>query len=91
MKVQETRWYRERPLSVQRAIDRWPPDQLYRIKSTGQVAFLYSYGEAEDGTCTTCTVCVTRRYNPTCLRERSVFGVPLEDLEGIGPPEAFRL
>ena len=67
-------WIETRPKSIQKMIKKFPPDILYRMKSTGHRVALYSY--EEDGTM---TVLVTGKYNKLSL-ERRVFGIKAEDL-----------
>lgn len=83
VRVQDTDWYKSRPPAVQRRIDEDPPSGLYRLRSTGQIVWLYSYGEGADGQCDTCTVVVSGKYNPGVVVERGVFGVSFADLEPI--------
>lgn len=88
MRVQDTDWYKARPLLIQQKIDLYPPDRLYRMKSTQQIVYLYSYEENDDGLCETCTITITRKFNPTCVLDRRVFGVRLDDLEEV---EGYRV
>lgn len=88
MRVQDTDWYKERPPLIQQKIDAYPPDRLYRQKSTGRIVYLYSYEEGDDGQCEMCTITITKRFNPTCVLDRRVFDVPLEDLEEM---EGYRI
>jgi len=86
--VQDSKWYKARPPLIQQKIDLYPPDRLYRQKSTGRIVYLYSYEEGEDGLCETCTITITKRFNPTCVLNRRVFGVRLDDLEEV---EGYRV
>lgn len=79
-KPQGTEWYRTRPLAVQKRIDEYPPTWLYRMRSTGQIVYLYSYTE-EDDVCDTCIVDIVPAYNPGMIVARRVFDVSLNDLE----------
>jgi hypothetical protein len=89
VRVQDSKWYKSRPPYVKQKIDAYPPNKFYRLKSTGQIAWIASYEEREKGQCTTCKVNVTRRYNPEVITERTVFGVPFEDLEEIAEGEEY--
>lgn len=78
-------WIESRPPAVREAIIKYPPDRLYKMKTTGQLVFIYCYSSNDDDTvCEHCTVSVTHKYNPECLVERNVFNVPLADLEDTG-------
>ena len=68
-------WYKSKPLVVQEAIEKCPPDKPYIIKGGSFPCSIYSYDEAKDGG-VTLTVNV---YSP--LFPRSVFGVRLENIE----------
>jgi len=83
MDIKETEWYQGRPTIVQRRIDEYPPQFLYRKKDTGHVVELYSYDEGEDGLCKTCTILILQKNNDhmRIAMERRVFGVPFDDLE----------
>jgi len=85
--VQATEWYQTRPRCVQARIDTHPPNRLYRMKDTGQIVPIYSYGVHEDGECHSCTVLIFRQYNPATLVERTVFGVDFENLDMLSPEE----
>lgn len=81
MDIQDTEWYQSRPPHVQRRIDDYPPNSLYRNTGAGdQVVVIYSY-EEKDGRCDTCKVQVLRKYNPHIFMERVVFEVPFSNLE----------
>lgn len=68
-------WVKTRPPVVQELCRRFPPNRLYRLRTTGQRVTLYSYNE--DGTV---TVNVTGEYN-RIIYARRVFGVSPDDLE----------
>lgn len=99
-------WFESRPPEIQAAITQYPPDRLYRLKSSGHLVVLTSYVERR-GTWK-CAICeagampghqhldegsdkvtvkaaVLRNFNPGLSFERMVFGIPLSDLEDIGP------
>jgi hypothetical protein len=81
MDIQESEWYQSRPPHVQRRIDEYPPNYLYRnVPANNQMVVIYSY-EERDGQCDTCKVQVLRKYNPHIFIERTVFGVPFTSLE----------
>jgi hypothetical protein len=52
------------------------------------IVYLHSYDEGKDGSCDTCTITITKRFNPTCVLDRRVFGVKLDDLEEV---EGYRI
>ena len=68
-------WVEERPEPVRSNCLKYPPDLLYRIKSTGHRVYIVSY--SEDGTV---TVSVGAEYNLVAF-ERHVFGVDPNELE----------
>jgi hypothetical protein len=73
-------WLEGRPPVIQDLARRFPPEGLYRIKSTGQVCQLYSYTEFRDGGV---------GFMVTCLPGQSVlfpeghrvFGLKEDDIE----------
>jgi hypothetical protein len=68
-------WISSRPKAVQDLARRFPPNKLFRLKSSGHRVYLYSY--FEDGTL---TVVVDGKYNMVAF-ERKVFGIKPEALE----------
>ena len=68
-------WVATRPAVIQEMCKRFPPNRLYRLKTSNQRVTLYSY--SEDGTL---TVNVTGEYNAVMF-ERRVFGIKSDDLE----------
>jgi len=68
-------WVASRPDKVRAVAERFPPWELYRMKSTGQRVTVASY--SEDGTV---SVNVSADFNVT-LFERNVFGIDPDDLE----------
>jgi len=68
-------WVTSRPEVIQDLCRRFPPYNLYRLKTTGSRVTLYSY--SEDGTI---TVNITGEYN-ALMFDRQVFGIKPEDLE----------
>ncbi len=73
--IEWSKWLDERPLIVRNLANRFPPNKLYKIKSTKQRVTILSY--YEDGTL---KVYVGSDYN-AILFERQVFGIKPEDLE----------
>ena len=74
-------WLQGRSDIILDMVKRYPPDVLYRMKSTGQRVTIIAY--AEDGTV---RVLVSGDYNAV-LFEREVFGVHLENLEECDLPD----
>lgn len=68
-------WFQSKPLAVQEAIKKHPPDKLYILKSGSFPCNIYSYDEEKDGSITL-TVDVHSPFFP-----RSVFGVSLKNIE----------
>lgn len=74
-------WYEQRPPAIKAMIDKAPPSNLYKLKTTGQLVFICSYEESEPGDPSeTVCVSVTRDFN-LIVMERNVFGINLSDLE----------
>lgn len=70
-------WLASRPQVIQDLAREYPPDQKYRLISTGQIGYLYSYDE--NGTM---TINFPRAWNPQQFEgDRQVFGIPPADLE----------
>ena len=68
-------WLASRPQVIQDMAAKFPPDELYRLGSSGHRVTLYSY--SEDGTM---TVNVTGDFNFVAF-DRRVFGITPDDLE----------
>ena len=68
-------WVASRPPVIQELCALLPPDNLYKMKSTGRRVTIVSYAENR-----TITVAVTGDYNLVAL-ERQVFGINPENLE----------
>ena len=68
-------WLSERPQEIKEMAATWPPNKLYRLKTTQQRCTLYSY--SEDGTV---TVNITGDHNLIPF-SRQVFGINPNDLE----------
>ena len=75
-------WVQSRPTIIQELCRRFPPDRLYRLKSSGHRVTLHSYSEDE-----TMTVNVTGDYNFVAFEWR-VFGISPTDLEECDLPSA---
>ena len=69
------KWVKGRPALVRDLCERFPPNRLYLLKSTGQRVTIASY--SENGTL---RVDVSADFNKL-LFERSVFGISPDDLE----------
>ena len=69
------RWCKKRPAGVRELAERFPPWELFRIKSTGQRCTVAAV--SENGTV---RVDVTGEFNQV-LFDRSVFGISPDDLE----------
>jgi len=74
-------WVATRPPIVQELCRQFPPDRLYKLKSSGNRVTLYSF--SEDGTV---TVNITGEYN-AIMFDRRVFGVKPDDLIECNLPE----
>lgn len=68
-------WVESRPPVIQELCALLPPDNLYKMRSTGLRVTIVSYSESR-----TVTVAVTGDYNLVAL-ERQVFGINPNDLE----------
>lgn len=75
-------WVASRPPAVQKVIKKYPPDTLYRLKTTDQIVTIYSY--SEDGTV---TVDITHDLNPHKPAGLTVFGIDPADLVECDIPE----
>ncbi|MFA6036383.1 MAG: hypothetical protein WC759_05525, partial [Candidatus Micrarchaeia archaeon] len=73
-------WVNKRP-AIKDLCTNYPPNLLYRLKSTGQRVTISSYNEAQ-----TLTVSVTGEFNLIDF-ERDVFGVDPSDLEECELPD----
>lgn len=70
-------WVNSRPPVVAEMARKLPPFTLYRMKSTGQIASIYSYSEDR-----TVTVYISGENNPGMIvLDRQVFGIDPDDLE----------
>lgn len=81
MEVEHAAWLASRPESVQKLALRYPPNVLYRLKTTGQRYSCISY--AEEGTV---RVLVQPRFNPMQFFPLEVFGIDPADLEECDVP-----
>ena len=78
-------WVASRPEAVRSTCKRFPPDRLYRLRTTGQRVTILSY--SEDGTV---TVSLSARYN-LVIFERQVVGITPQDLEETELPPSGEL
>lgn len=85
-------WLATRPENVRLIAEHFPPWVPVRIKSTGQKAHVYSFGEREDGSISI-QVNVYADENPDSIHSlllpdgHQVFGLAAADLEPWGRPE----
>lgn len=82
--LQQYDWYKSRPEIIQQAIDKLPPIQLYKIKSSGYQCYIISFEEPhssllEDVTCTVQKTGIGSLF--PSLNQNRVFGISLTDLE----------
>lgn len=67
-------WLKDRPPIILELAEKFPPNKLFRLGSSGHRVFVYSYEENN-----TLTVVVSGEYNMVAF-ERQVFGIHPEDL-----------
>ena len=67
-------WVAARPPHIQALCEQFPPNRLYRMKSTGRRVTIYAYNEDK-----TVDVAITRQFNYHFF-DRRVFGIDVEDL-----------
>lgn len=79
--LKKDEWYLTRPNVIKEAIDKCPPIQLYKMKSSGKQCFIYSYEEPKNGLVEDVTVTVQKTKVGKHMTATQVFGVPLDDLE----------
>lgn len=87
--LKNLKWVQERPEQVKKRILEYPPYWLYKHKQTDYFVRLYSYSEAEDGSCNECVILVLVQDNPIpdlrfkhpLFEDRTVFGTKFSDLE----------
>lgn len=72
-------WVATRPEKIRALIKKYPPNRLYRLKTSNHRVTIAAYEEREDGR-VGFRVDVTGEYNLVAM-ERSVFGIDPEDLE----------
>lgn len=70
---------KSRPANVRSVVERFFPWQLYRLKPTGQIVYIVSFDEHEDGN-VTLRVAVTGQFNCVVFN-CGVFDINLDDLE----------
>lgn len=73
-------WLAERPPAVREKVRAYPGDAIYILATTGQQAWIYSYTEAPDGSCETCTITT---FNNGFGAFVHVFGIRFTDLRVI--------
>ncbi len=77
-------WFKTRPKEIQELILQYPPWYLYGLTSGQQVVVLNGYTESNEKHGLALSVHVVEEYNsPLGHEERTVFGVPPEDLKPI--------
>lgn len=81
--IQDTVWYQSRLRCVQRRIDAYPPDRLYRLKSTGHIVPIHAY-IVDQKKCSRCTVKLLKINNPDKVIKDSKMEVAFDDLEMLG-------
>ena len=75
-KIEWDSWVSGRPECVQKMCKSHPPDNIYKMKSTGHIVTLVSYFEDD-----TVKVSITNDIVKQTFMERYVFDVNLDDLE----------
>lgn len=85
-------WLADRPAHIQEMVRKWPPDELFRLKTTGQYVYVRSYGE--DGTV---LINIEAEHNRHIVKNpefaflygypRQVFDIDPNDLEECELPE----
>jgi hypothetical protein len=87
--IKQSEWYLERPQVIKEAVDKVPPNKLYRMKETGKQCYILSYEESdgdrlEDVTCTVQKTGIGGLMESLGLGDldtNQVFGVFLNSLE----------
>lgn len=72
-------WLAERPAAIRALANQFPPNKLYRLKSSGHRVTIVSYEEHKNGT-VGFKVHVSPEFN-FVIFERVVFGIPADGLE----------
>lgn len=78
-------WVAERPDKVREVAQRFDPWTLYQMKNTGQLVYVYSFGEEADGS-VTMTVDITGQFNLIAFDQR-VFGIDPDNLKECDLPD----
>ena len=86
--LQQSNWYKERPLLIQQAIKILPPIQLYKFKNSGKQCYIQSFEEPKSGKLEDVTVTVQKTGVGGAMAEmgmgsldiNAVFGLSLNDL-----------
>ena len=82
-KADHEAWVKERPPSVRALAERFQPNELYKLKTTGQRVAIVAF--SEDGTL---RVAVLPEYNPLrVFVGHNVFGIKPADLEDLPEDE----
>lgn len=79
-------WVAQQPPVVQEAARRFPIYELFALKKNGSRVYVVGFEDHEDGTVTAIAQ-VSAQFNLVVL-ERTVFGIPLEDLTPCDLPAA---
>ena len=89
-KLRKTKWYKTRPIAIQKVIELFPPMGLYKFKDIGKQCVIISYDEPKDKS-KEITLTVQKTGVGGILNERghfsfldkgwNVFGVKLTDIE----------
>lgn len=78
-------WVAERPENVRVVAEKFPPWELFRLKTTDQRVVVGGFDEHDDGS-VTLQVAVSSRFNFVVF-ERMVFGINPDDLEPCDLPK----
>jgi len=80
-RIEWEEWLKDRPYIIKELAKRFPPNELFLLKTTGQRVYLMAYSEDN-----TVTVAITGDFNK-CLFDKSVFGINPDDLEPCDIPD----
>ena len=75
-KKEWNKWIKSKPKIIQKLAKRFPPNKLFFLKPSKQWVIVFSYSENN-----TLTAFISKKYNPSILLERQVFGISPEDLK----------
>lgn len=87
--LQKTEWYQSRPEVIKLAINKMPPIQLYKFKTTGKQCRIISFEEPDSGKLEDVTMMVQKTgvggplaaMGLAAIDTNKVFGVGLDDLK----------